>query len=462
MDFNTVLTMTDSEKIKLYISRFTDAPEREKRTVKRSTKKAASSKYYEVTLSSGLDVVIDRKTEKEISQFIFMPSQDKYLFKSGEVIENIVGMELNKFLKFFDDSKIIKVNGLLIYELTSYDLEYLHSMIQNEDCREDLKNGVLSLGMYEKLFCSSRYSYTTGKSIYDYAERSYSLIKDKKEKDKIKKLLAVKTPILTNQTKYDGVFIDAVIEIYLAKGYDIARNFVEAYTKSSMKGIDTGYSYCYRSRSKYGFAKLFEYGLEPKNLIDYLCFQLYAQGYRTIPVNTYCDYLDMAKECDEKIKDKYPDALLTAHDIATLKYNQHKEEIDQRKFASRYVDFEKMLKIPEHERVIFKSSDCSVVIPEKSQELINEGINLGHCVGGYVHRVADGECVIVFVRHDSSIDSSYLTVELRPINEYGKENYSIAQIQGDNKRTTLTEDEKKFFEKFMKKTGFKTSNRNFA
>ena len=38
------------------------------------------------------------------------------------------------------------------------------------------------------------------------------------------------------------------------------------------------------------------------------------------------------------------------------------------------------------------------MVPTKPEELAEEGINLSHCVGQYVDRVAGGECHILFRR----------------------------------------------------------------
>ena len=54
-----------------------------------------------------------------------------------------------------------------------------------------------------------------------------------------------------------------------------------------------------------------------------------------------------------------------------------------------------------------------VIPPHSSKELIDEGTALRHCVGRYVKRVAQRECVILFVRKVAEPDKSLCTVEVR-------------------------------------------------
>ena len=69
------------------------------------------------------------------------------------------------------------------------------------------------------------------------------------------------------------------------------------------------------------------------------------------------------------------------------------------------------------------------------QELADEGINLSHCVGDYISRVASGDCHILFLRRKHAPDQSLVTLQLS--------GQSICQAQGLNRRS-ITSDERKF------------------
>lgn len=458
MKIEEINKLSTSEKIKLYIDRYNNGKVAETKKVSKSSathKKSAAvseGEKFKLFLVSGLDVVIENEFGE---QFIFMPSQDKYLIKKEKTINNIRDMEKNDFKKFFPTKKFeIKVNGLLIDTITSNNIDYLYGMILK--CSEDLKNGAMSLSLfYSKIYSNRYYIYSDSADAYEIFNRVSS-----EDGLKIRKMLAARTGILTNQKKYDRVFAMNVISFYKNFGMDIARMFAESYTKSSLTSINANYDSCYYRQKTDELSKVIsEYGVDPKRLIEYLCFDVYTQGFVSMPINTYMDYLQMAKYVDDgKIKDKYPKYLLTTHDIYSLRYSQMKIEIDKKKFADNYKKFKDKYSVEGN--TLFKTKTLEMIIPEKPQDLINEGIALGHCVGSYVEKVAKGICLILFVRKNLSIDNSYLTVEIVPCNEYGKNNYMILQIQAENKRTTLTTDEINFFKEFMKETGFLASNRN--
>ena len=79
------------------------------------------------------------------------------------------------------------------------------------------------------------------------------------------------------------------------------------------------------------------------------------------------------------------------------------------------------------------------MIPTKPEELAEEGINLNHCVGQYIDRVASGECHILFLRLRSAADQSLVTLQLS-----GKQ---ICQAQGKNRRA-VTKQEHRFLQQW--------------
>ena len=74
-------------------------------------------------------------------------------------------------------------------------------------------------------------------------------------------------------------------------------------------------------------------------------------------------------------------------------------------------------------------------MPTEPKELADEGINLSHCVGDYIDRVASGECYILFLRRRNAPEQSLVTLQL-----IGRR---ICQAQGMNRRG-LTQAYRKF------------------
>lgn len=131
-----------------------------------------------------------------------------------------------------------------------------------------------------------------------------------------------------------------------------------------------------------------------------------------------------------KVKDKYPENLKTEHDKIALKVKQAKSLQENEKFlekASEAADLE------------FSQGRYCIKIPQKPQELADEGVTLGHCVGSYVSSVIDGECQIAFLRKKNSPDTPLVTISIT-----GRK---IDQVEGQNHRRP-TKEESSFLAKW--------------
>ena len=138
------------------------------------------------------------------------------------------------------------------------------------------------------------------------------------------------------------------------------------------------------------------------------------------------DYLTMQKNFYGKVKEKYPEHFKTAHDVMALKVNLAKAAEQCQNFmeqAEQVKDLE------------YSAQGYCVVVPTEPRELADEGINLSHCVGDYIDRVASGECHILFLRRRSAPEQSLVTLQLC--------GQSICQAQGMNRRN-ITQEERKF------------------
>jgi hypothetical protein len=85
-------------------------------------------------------------------------------------------------------------------------------------------------------------------------------------------------------------------------------------------------------------------------------------------------------------------------------YKRRKEEIDNAKFCATYAKHKKAWE--------FEYGDYTIVVPSRGQDLIDEGQNMHHCVGGYVQNVVNGDTNIVFVRHKDTPNKCYITAQV--------------------------------------------------
>ena len=91
----------------------------------------------------------------------------------------------------------------------------------------------------------------------------------------------------------------------------------------------------------------------------------------------------------------------------------------------------------------FEELGYMIIAPRGTSEIVSEGQQMGHCVGGYAERHAQGTTTILFVRKVSSPAESYATIEVKGTD--------VIQVQGRGNRPTWEKEEDKgeAFKKFI-------------
>ena len=85
-------------------------------------------------------------------------------------------------------------------------------------------------------------------------------------------------------------------------------------------------------------------------------------------------------------------------------YQLYKTEFDNNRLVANYARHAKAWD--------FTFGDFTVVVPTCGKDIVDEGQNMHHCVGGYVDRVVNNTTYIVFVRHKDTPDKCYLTAQV--------------------------------------------------
>jgi len=133
----------------------------------------------------------------------------------------------------------------------------------------------------------------------------------------------------------------------------------------------------------------------------------------------YKDYIRFCEDLEYDLTDDFilfPRHLKDAHDRASEMFNKHKVEIYNKKIAAEYANWVEQYQLTKY--------GFTVLPPKTASEIVDEGHALHHCVGGYVSRVANKECVILFLRDAKKPDTPFYTIEVKD----GR----VAQIRGDN------------------------------
>ncbi len=135
-----------------------------------------------------------------------------------------------------------------------------------------------------------------------------------------------------------------------------------------------------------------------------------GQRYKTMQdlVSEYRDYLEICEKLNYDLKNsfvKYPKDLQKAHDKAAKRLKHKADARAKRLFVAVYQSIAG--------KYDFEKDGMKIVYPSIPDDVIREGHALHHCVGSYVDRVADHECVILFLRQCSDLQCSYYTIEIQ-------------------------------------------------
>lgn len=166
-----------------------------------------------------------------------------------------------------------------------------------------------------------------------------------------------------------------------------------------------------------------------------------ANGYRDPTMETlvitYVDYLHMCRRQAYDMKEKsvlFPKNCATAHDREAERIQKINDAQKNKAFGIAYAGFAR--------KAALSNEELQIVCPKRVNDLVAEGRALHHCVGSYVDRVAEGRCLIVFVRRVEEPEKPYVTVEVR--------NGKIEQIHGDH-NSDPTEEVQKFVDLWSRK-----------
>lgn len=117
-----------------------------------------------------------------------------------------------------------------------------------------------------------------------------------------------------------------------------------------------------------------------------------------------CQYMEKKPEKANNFMREYCETRKT--------YELRRTEFDNKRLIANYAKHAKAWE--------FSYGDFIVSIPSCGQDIVNEGDQMHHCVGGYVGRVVEGRDYICFIRHKDTPDIPYITCEVYTNGEIGQ------------------------------------------
>lgn len=121
----------------------------------------------------------------------------------------------------------------------------------------------------------------------------------------------------------------------------------------------------------------------------------------------YRDYLEMCTDLDYDMDSSfilYPKDLRGAHDEAARRAKIKADAEMRQNFQTAIAAV--------RGRFDFEADGMKLLLPATPEDLATEGNALHHCVGSYAKRVAEKECIILFLRRCDDLDKPFYTIEV--------------------------------------------------
>jgi len=193
-------------------------------------------------------------------------------------------------------------------------------------------------------------------------------------------------------------------------GIKIIYDVLQAYNKvDSYETAFKAYRYDDMFTAVYGIIQNFD--ITPKVLMD-KCIR--ATFYENMEPSNYLriiiDYFQMSKQLGIVIDRKLPQDVIRRHDLLQSQIEYVENVQIEKMFNNQIALNERLLKhMP-------TSKDLTIVCPKNPNDLIQEGLEMHHCVGSYIGRVAEGYSKIFFIRSKTNLNMPLVTVELNQNN----------------------------------------------
>lgn len=368
-------------------------------------KKNKNSVDYSLKLENDMDFVVNKKSSRLDKDLVFLVSQGLFYIKNNKTSEITklnklnVSRNIGSFVKDlsipFEFQKAKWIKGL-------QDKEEMIEIVKNPDRVFIIQNNLESPNI-------SKSDYTI------------SLIKKNK---KLFNLI-----YSTFNSFYGDSKVSSIYFVCDRFNYNNAELFVKLLKQTNMNGYYLD-----------NIVKFIEtYNCDTNTFLEYITIGFLRQGITSIDgyiFDTYRDYLNMEKEMYGKIKNKYPKALKTEHDIVARKH----------RYWSQYKDdltcFDNNEKTKGWE---YKNKKYCIIAPQCSADVLDEAIQQNNCVASYIDKIAKGKTNILFMRLVSSPEESLVTIEVNQNNE-------ICQVYAYN-NTVTSKEENKFIEQWAKDKG---------
>ena len=404
-------------------------------------KKRKSNVEYEVAIENESDFVINRKTSRGETSLVVIVSQTPYqaYIKKGDVVEILTPAGYARFMADYPEdtlplTKPTWIDGLnrgskfgehvidyLNHFATAAKLgvghcaeTYPYAYRRNELELFCMAAPKLAVAVKDAIF--NHYGTTKASDLKEYSRRHFSdltilsMIEAAYGLDNTRTY--IKEVISRGLMSADGYNFSRLYEAIC--DFHLPRLYVTQAKVPFIEGFDAWKELISNSKSHFQFKRWLEYTLSYER-----------EGYTEVTrmFSDWADDLRMQQMIFGKIKDKYPDNLKSHHDRLSVK----------ERIIKNLKEIENLQKVGEdNTNLECKINGNLFIVPKTIEEMVDEAIQQNNCLRSYIPRMAEGGCIIVFMRKAKEPEKSWITIELSPALE-------VVQIKGRNNKEASPE-----------------------
>lgn len=418
--------------------------------------KKEPTEEYCVESVSGCDFVILRKTAKTQKRLVMLFSVGQYYIKNLQNDELTIMNNQKDFIEAFANFTSKLNVSLELIDPTTNELSWLHQIKPGKVFASHLSEiaygeRILSFvrkGIYNpidlmRLHERNCYLSVIGEITADEAAQVISWLPNQNAKDIFIRRLS-KMENWNNRNTPMQKKISLIFEllqdgfeknvIYHKYGLDQLKKFVQAFLESSLYE-NSANSYTIKpthfdfvrllheyswyketcnisfAYSSYDWERAIDFDFN--SFVNYLFVSSVEQGYKfdlKMFIEIWRDTLELEVKIFGKIETKYPQNLLSYHQVLTCKWVELQTKLDKEKWDKAICE------MSQYQDMI---GDYVFITPKTQDDLTLEGQMQSNCVAYYGDQILYGT-KIIFMRKKTTPQSSYITIEVTPSGTLGQ------------------------------------------
>ena len=391
--------------------------------------KAKPQVTFETVFASGADFAVRKKTARTSMVMVVLVSQDQFYIKeetAGGIIKNIDESSLTKFINGLPEGgyKISDENGNPPYWISEIkktaDWRKIFLMVLNDQRLHPYMKG----DMFDiNIFMDSPYrnydppqaDFNAVKSVFEIAEKYLGKAEAKRQIFDYGEGVFRDIFRTSNYGYRRNDVESAYDQIYSKWGIEGIRQFVTMFFETPVVQFPNGYTFS-RIFNRYVPSQMRQYPyndnvlaetvFDLQQIVNYIFCQCAKQGFPESPTSfwtSWCDYMDQQVALYGEVRDKYSEHLASDEHITAYRCTKLKSLISEENFK-KAADY-----LSAYE---YTDGEYCIVAPKKPDDLIEEGRQLSHCVGGYVDAVGNLDKYVFFMRRSQEPDKPLVTIEV--------------------------------------------------